>query len=144
MISWKAPNKIRFRKDEVIWILENYLMMKEGEYPPDPNDTGYIGEDKTGVPEHAHYEMACMIVAEVEARLTLCGYDGKLLYYHHAAGLDIVDLASLAKLDYDVVNRKVNCALYYITGWTRRQESYENFARNRRERYMAKVGHSQS
>lgn len=116
MDCWFSPGEIRYTREQVLFILENTEILKEGLWPPEPKETGYTDEGKHPVACHAPYEVACMIIGEVEARLKSCGEAGEAL----------ADEAKYIEL-IDCLSRPARRALNYVSGFRRRRQSYSRW-----------------
>lgn len=114
-LPWWAPPDIRFTREQVLFILGNRELLREGIWPRDPNnDSGYVDESqRAGVSEHAPFENPAIMIAEVEARLVSCGDAGEALQ-DEARYFD----------DWHYLSRPARRALNYCAGWRRRCETY--------------------
>ena len=116
MDYWYSPVSIRYTREQVLFILENKEILKEGLWPPEPRETGYTDEGNHPVSCHAPFETACMIIAEVEARLKSCGDAGEALE-DEALCIELVDYLS----------RPARRALNYVSGFRRRRQTYSRW-----------------
>jgi len=136
--QWYRASEIKFTRRQVIWILENLNIFREGIYPANPGSGGYTDAPYTGSRKrssrHAPFERACDIAAEVEVRLKRTGLDGFLLEAIHSWGKDETDMAGIMGMNLEVVFRRTDNALRYIAGWRRMPYSYRDFVSHKKVR----------
>jgi len=133
--EWYRANEIKFTRQQVIWIIENLHLLREGIYPPDPRDSGYTEAPHTRkgrASRSAPFERACDIAAEIEVRLRQTGLDGFLLEAVHCWGKDEAELAAVLGMRLETVFKRANNALRYIAGWRRKAYGYKEFVGHRR------------
>ena len=109
-----SPGQIRFKRDEMIWLI-SWLpyMQEEGKWPPEYKETGYTGE-KSNRNSIASFEIPSEYIAEVTYRLKTTG----------EAGGALVDEIQGGITDYEGLSRPAKRALNYISGWRRRNQTY--------------------
>lgn len=71
---WWPPNEIFYKKEQVVWLLENLLLLREGFYPPDSRSCE-VSVRRGATP----FLMAALIAAELDYRINMCGDDGQML-----------------------------------------------------------------
>jgi hypothetical protein len=135
---WYRASEIKFTQRQVIWILENLTLFREGMYPSNPGsggytDTPYTRGRKAGA-RHAPFEHACDIAAEVEVRLKRTGLDGFLLEAIHCWGKDETEMAGVMGMNLTAVFKRTDNALRYIAGWRRKPYSYKEFVGHKKVR----------
>ena len=120
MDAWFPPSEIRYTREQVLFILCHREIMGEGIWPPEPKeDSGYVDEPGShAVSCHAPFETACMVIAEVRARLASCGDAGEALE-DEALCIELVDYLS----------RPARRALNYVSGFKRRRQSFVDWCR---------------
>lgn len=116
---WFHYGEIRWCVYQVIWIIENSEILRAGNWPPNPEGSGYIDPQiKTGYASEGYYVKPVSILAEVEARLKRAGVNGKLLRAELLAGLEL--------------SQESKSALHYCKGWRRKRMSYQRWLWDRR------------
>ena len=106
-------------------MLENYEIIREGCWPPEGRDSGYIGEDRS-MCLVAPFEAVVQVAAELSVRLEATGVDGKLLLKEVESGVTHIE-----SLEYE--SRR---ALRYICGSRRKTERYKTWVRKRKYRWQ--------
>lgn len=117
--QWFHYGEIRWCIWQVLWIIEHSVTLLAGNWPPNPEGSGYVDPGiKTGYASEGYYVKPVGILAEVEYRLKRCGVDGKLLRAEVLAGLEL--------------SQESKSALHYCKGWRRKRMSYQRWLRHRR------------
>jgi hypothetical protein len=112
--AWHSYAEISFTREQVFgFLLPHRREMKDGRWPPRPG-AGYEEAGGSARREHAPFEAAVSVIAEVEARLEGTGEAGEALLGEVDAGIEDISLLS----------RPARRALDYIAGWKRRRISY--------------------
>lgn len=134
---WFSPSSIRFTWEQVIWLLGFLSMLKRGDYPPEPVESGYFDTPigKKTVPHRAHFETPVLIAVEIEERLALTGQDGEMVRAFYCKGLREDEIARLVNCDELDVWRRINRALRYIKGSRRKRRSYQEFCQHKGRKY---------
>jgi hypothetical protein len=135
--QWWAPAEIRYTTDQVKWLVSILPSLREGHWPPNPRETGYV--DRSIISKqwqrHAPFEMACMIAGELDARLKACGKDGLLVRAVYCWG---EDYQSLGMRDEELSWRCGRC-LAYISGVKRKTTQYLQWAKQRNYRQRRNI-----
>jgi len=101
------------------WIVANYETMRDGTWPDvKPEEIPSHG----GGFHHSPHEMPCMYAAEVWKRIQECNIDGELCWAYYQG--------RVVTLTPDVC-RRINRALAYSAGWTRKRVSYKEWCGHR-------------
>ena len=146
--KWYSYAAIRFTKSQIIFVLENIYTMREGIWPSNPKDSGYIDTTVVNRPQYtkgAGFERACEIGAEVWVRLQACraggakfnngnyrsGVDGELLEFQSTWGRSDEDLSREYGMSEVDVRARIATALRYCSGKDRRPYSYAEYKRRR-------------
>lgn len=117
--DWFHYGEIRWCVWQVIWVIENSGTLLAGNWPPNPDGSGYIDPKiKTGYGSEAYYTKPAGILAEVEYRLRRTGIEGKLLRAEIKAGETM-----------DSMEPEARSALMYIKGWRRKRIGYKRWLR---------------
>ncbi|OBW61083.1 MAG: hypothetical protein A9183_02975 [Dehalococcoides mccartyi] len=113
--AYFKPAQIRYRVEDVMWVIATVLPMEEGYWPPEPETGGYAGKMRT-VSCVAPFEASCQVRAEVSERLRMTKDDGEtLLWEIQRGGVEY----------YPVLCPAARKALLYISsGWRRRRQTY--------------------
>lgn len=127
--EWFSPGEIRFNREQVIFLLENSRLLESGYYPPNPAETGY-NELKVlvrrGKPR-AYFEVPVGLIGEVKARLSRAGIDGEMIWDKYRYDLTEDQLSAYYVLSYEEVIAGLNSAMWFIVGWRREKQSYEDW-----------------
>ena len=76
--QWYSPHSVTaYTKAQVKWLVPLLPMLRNGEYPPKPSDSGFF--DQAGYSQHhskpwGKFELPAGIAAELDKRITKCGY----------------------------------------------------------------------
>jgi len=137
MTEWYSPGKIRFQRDEMIWMTENLPLLEEGIWPREPSESGYTetANVQKSRSHKAPFETAAQYFAEVTARMFPKDENGKIIQPAlHAACNVLVWEVQHGLNDYELLSPTAKTALNYISGWDRRKMSYSKWKRQRRYR----------
>lgn len=124
--SWYSPREIKFSREQVLWLIRNLPALKEGYWPPEASSYIDIPIGKRTASRKAPFETPTEYAAEIEARLERAGIDGLILEAIECWDKSEQSLASYLRLPVDVISRRADTALGYISGW-RRKVSYWHF-----------------
>jgi hypothetical protein len=119
--TWYSPAEFRYRRKQVCWALDHYIMMEHGRWPAQA--TGYTEAPRTqaSLSQKAPFVTALEVIAEIERRLDKCGRDGLMVRLYYQAGVKIEDIAKLAGLCvYDVEYHMERAVAYTSSGMTPR------------------------
>jgi len=98
--------------------------LREGNYPPDPNETSGYTEapiTKRRIWARAYFETACEIGPEIDVRLAQVGLDTYLVEDRYVKGFCEEEIACRLGLAADEVYHRIKSAISYIgSGWDRR------------------------
>ncbi len=132
--AWYSPGQIKFRREHMKFLIKSLPMLQEGKYPPNPIGTGYYNFkiSRKGGRQLAYFESPTILAAEVEQRLALCGRDGIILEAILCWGKKPEYLMSAFELNERQLERRIDEALRYISGWERREKSYKEFRTHRK------------
>ncbi len=130
--EWYKPSEIRFRKNEVLWLIRNLSIISAGTWPPEHKETGYTGNKGKAHSHSAHFEIPETIAGEIEARLSRCGLDGLALEFvtRLADGDDVYVIQRIANYQrrpFLQVKDGIKLALRYCRGYHRKHVSYSRF-----------------
>ncbi len=130
--NWFSYGEFKFSREQIVWALEHLQMLREGQWPPEHKETGYIGgKDKT-INRRATFENPAIIASEIDSRLVCCGLDGLLLELAYASGEDDriqieQHIAFALGENINEIDRRVNRALKFLTGKRRKRRSYDQW-----------------
>lgn len=125
IVEWYSPAEIFFSREQCLWLVSVAL----NGWPPDPHESGYVGEDKTPS-HHAPYEAVCCIAAELEKRLETTGEAGEALIDESQSFYEHYDRV----IDYPLLSRPAKRALNYISGNRRRKQTYAEWKAHQKQR----------
>ena len=117
-----AEIESQFCKHHVLFLLVHLDVLEDGEYPPDPAPTGYIGGNKPIFRAGARFQRPADLFSEITARLERTGMDGDTLIHEvQTFNANLLQLSQAARN-----------ALNYCCGNNRKNSSYPRWLRNRR------------
>ena len=127
--DWYSYGEIIFKEEEIIFIFENYEILKKGQYPPDPKqaNSGYI--DFKGITKSrkkrgrkrrwANFEKPIDLVAEIDERMKLIGPDSSILRDIYIIGMKDYEAAQVRGIDEATLARRKRRAMNKMCGWRR-------------------------
>ncbi len=124
-----SPGQIRWTAEQVKWILKWSEVFKNGRYPPDFRETGYIGGKGKIRGFHAPYETPTQIWGELSLRISKTNPDGYFLEIVYSGQDQVEEMERIAKafnMDINEVLARCERALRYVTGWCRRWQKCSN------------------
>ncbi len=136
------PKEIKYTAREIVWLMRNVLF--QDTWPSDHRiETGYTGGKGRKVGHHANFEVVQMIIAELSARLRLCGMAG--LYLEYVTLIDFEDqnyvlarLAGYSGTTAEEVLSLTKMAMRFCCGRRRKQGSFNRFCIYTRSRDSAR------
>lgn len=143
-LIWVNPSAVHYDREQVEWLLPHLRDLREGYYPPEPRDSGYV-EIQHRITEHAPYEMACGIAGDIDIRLARTGLDRYLVEEKYCNGLSEQEITEKLYMDEAEVYRRIASAVSYIASgilprWIdthkRRGLTYREWVNNRRRQWM--------
>jgi len=120
--EWYSPREIWLSIDQVIWLLPHIALLRDGYWPPDHKETGYVGGGRAkGGKKRAYFETPVQVATEIDRRLEMVGLDGLLLEMVFMAGTPNVaqleqHIANCLREDVGSIARRVDSALRYVSG----------------------------
>jgi hypothetical protein len=111
--EWYKPAYIHYDYYQCIWLLLYAGMMKEGKYPPEGRESGYVGGSKA-VSQAAPYERVCQIIAEVGTRLAQCGTDREYAEHFYTDNWSLEQIANHYSKDVRFVSGKIISVMKYV------------------------------
>ena len=133
--NWYSPAAIKFRRPQVIFVLQSLPTICLGIWPPNPRGSGYVDAPMgkgTKYIRGAGFETIRIVIAEITARVEMAGFDGILLEAVYTWGKSHEALAKAHNLEVGDITVRVNRALKYCSGWSRKRRSYEEYRDHRR------------
>lgn len=112
-LIWVAPGAVYFNLEQIEWLLPQLVSLREGNYPPEPRDSGYVGIQRR-ITERAPFELVCQIAAEIDIRLARTGLDHYLLEDKYCKGLSELEIAKNLYMDEFEVYKRIRSAVSYI------------------------------
>ncbi len=76
---------------------------------------------------HAKYEFSCMIAGEVDARIEMIGYKGKILYDYYTEHCEIVEICQLWSMPEWIIRKDLRRMIDFIKGFTRSRVDYQTW-----------------
>ena len=124
-----TPGQFIFLKEQVKWYMENFELMRTGNWPLDPNNVR-----SENLSPHAYFELITGIWMEFSTRLETTGRDGKIAISHYAYQMEDGDIAELTGCEYGKVKSKYGRAVAYMASRKRRERSYDDFCNHPRHK----------
>ena len=138
MDEWFSYREIRFMRKQVLWILSNATIFKEGYWPVESVNSAYIDlpaiRKKGG--KEGYFIKPVEILAEVLTRMEQCGVDGLILLAVECWGETDTALSRYLNIPIWSVKKRYKKALRYVASgpdrrWhttkRRKGETYEQF-----------------
>ncbi len=130
--DWFSYGEIRYTLDQVLFLLAHKELLESGHWPPQHNDSGYIGSSKgRAYKAEGYFVKPVIIIAELNVRLEAAGDDGELVVERYTGGYDEMDIAEWRGLDYWEVVKKIDTALSYCQGGNRKRTKYQAYKARR-------------
>jgi len=146
-LIWVALGAVHYDLEQVEWLLPQLKDLREGNYPSEPRETGYVGIQQR-ITERAPFEVVCQIAAEIDIRLARTGLDHYLVEDKYCKGLSESEIAQNLYMDEFEVYKRIRSVVTYIASgsiprWIttekRKGISYREWVRSRtRYRFKAK------
>ena len=114
--EWYSPNRISFKREEVLWLLSNLETIRHGSWPNEHRETGYAGGKSKSHSHSAYYEKPIQVASELLQRIEKCWPDSSLLMLQVSYGDIEQVIANGEGQSIDKVQRRINTALNYICG----------------------------
>ena len=143
-LVWVAPNSIHYSLEHIEWLLPQLISLREGRYPPEPRDSGYVGIQRR-ITERAPYELICQIAAEIDIRLARTWPDCDLVEMKYCHGYTEAEIASRLYRDEFEIYKRIRSAITYIASgpvprWIttekRKGITYQEWVNNRRRQWL--------
>ena len=129
----------------MLFLLEHKVLLESGRWPPEHIETGYTGSSKgKAYKSEGYFVKPVIIIAELNARLTVCGLDGELVVDRYANGDSEDLLAKRYKLDYWEVVKRIGTALAYCRGSRRKRSKYLDYKANHSSYLKKREPHRQA
>ena len=130
-LIWAAPSDLYYSRDQVDFLLNHLNMLRDGEYPPEPVSSGYIGGKGKRLRPWARFTIPAEIAAEIDIRLSKCGLDRYLVEDRYCKGLDERAISQKTGLDEEEVSRRINSVIVYLTYKNHLEFTYREFKRRK-------------
>jgi len=136
--EWYSPHAVvKFTKAMVKWLIPYLPMLRNGEYPRNPKETGYIDASggKPVFKPGAKFETPASIAAELDIRIQRAGADGLILEFLYAFEPEdelfvIEHIAQCLNLESREIAQRIRNALYYVAGNDRKSVSYSQYVKD--------------
>ena len=124
MKEWYSPGAIRFRRNEIIWLLSHYQELAEGSWPKEPKNTGYTDTPLRArrYRREAYFCTPAEFKAELDVRMALIGEDSSILRDIYIIGMTHEKAAEMRRISESTLYRRLNRAMKQMVGWKRRRE----------------------
>jgi len=136
--EWYSQYSVEsFSKAQVKWLIPLLPMIRDGDYPPNPKETGYVdqGIKSRVIKPGARFELPAGIAAELDIRIQRAGVDGLMLEFLYAFDpadeLFIIEhIAQCLNLERNEVCQRIRNALYFVSGADRKVGSYSQYVKD--------------
>lgn len=134
--DWYSYSGFKFSREQMKWALANIDTLRNGQWPPEHKESGYVGKShKKQVSHEGNFVKAACIAAEIDLRLTKAGLDGlllELLYINEPSDemFVIQHIAYALREDTEEVRKRIKNALTYVSGKERHKRSYSQWLRH--------------
>jgi len=122
--GWWTPWEIRFFREQVIWLIEWLTVLGAGQWPAIPLNESWARHKRPM--GRAYFETPAQVFAEITDRLDQCGQDGEIVKDTYLWKKSDREICIAYKMDVFQIDRHVNSALAYISGWKRKWTREDN------------------
>ena len=112
---WFSPGSIQWTQSQVLWILEHYDELRNGNWPVQAGSYVDPAIAKPSPSRHGPYEAAVIASSEISRRLEDCGHDGVMVLLHYAYGQTVDAIARYFRLDERAVSYRMEMVLRHIS-----------------------------
>lgn len=125
-------NLWRFQRDDIMLILDYFSDFRQG-YVVQKAENFETLCKKSNIATRAPFEEACLLAAEIHARVCVCGLDGMLV--EECYGMNAKPARTLEEISHDRhiiitdVWRRINRVMWFCVGRRRRHISYQEWCR---------------
>jgi len=138
-IGWKnclgkefyTYGEIRFCPFQCIWIIEHAATLSNGEWPEHPTDEI---DAKHQLNSEGKFTLACETIAEIRERLKKVDNRRRELLIQ-----ETISGRQFSRNAVDRMSDEARSVLLYISGWSRKGDTYYDWNRKREYRYRRKV-----
>lgn len=140
--AWYSPSQINYSVEQLrSFLLPNLQTLRDGEYPPDPRDTGYERTSHRMDRSSASFCTPCELAAEIEVRLAQIGNDGSIILLLYVYGHTLSEVAMKHKrTEYEIL-RDSGKMLRYISGYKRKLMTYDAWLTMRAQHRVYEQNH---
>lgn len=118
--DWYSPGEIRFTRAQVLWLIRNLPILREGYWPAEASNYIDIPIGKRPRRSHAYFETPIEYAVEIQIRLEKCGIDGLILEAIEGWGKSEASIASYLRMAEWTIGRRRRKALAFVAGWKRK------------------------
>ncbi|TET43040.1 MAG: hypothetical protein E3J60_01220 [Dehalococcoidia bacterium] len=139
--DWYSPGAVeaRYSKPQIKWLMPHLSLLRSGVYPRSTRETGYTDPaiSKAPIKAAASFEVSARIAAELDIRIQAAGVDGLMMEFLYAFEPDdeifvTEHIAQCLNLGRQDVFHRIQNALGYVSGNSRKITSYKQYTRNLR------------
>lgn len=120
--DWYSFAEVRWCAQQVFWLLKYAYILRQGLWPI-PDERAEVGLKSGGMSTEARFTKAILVIAELDKRLIRTGWRGQLL---------AEQAVNREKMMY--LNDDAKDALYYVSGWRRKETPFRTWRGMRRYR----------
>ncbi len=133
--SWFQASEIEsaFCFQQIFWIILHAGGLEKGEYPPDPEPTGYSGGNSSHFSATAKFQKPADIFSEFSRRLSRTGDKGRVLLH---------EVTALGAESVNQLSQPAREALYYCAGEKAKPRNFNQWLADRdysRRQKLARV-----
>ncbi len=126
--QWFSYSEFKFSREQIVWALEHLQMLRQGQWPPEHRETGYVGGKGKKRNTRATFENPASVASEIDWRLCQCNSDGLFLEMVYSQPDDKVfvmqHIAVAMGVSINEVETNIHKALHYCCGSRRRNRTY--------------------
>lgn len=131
--EWYHYGEVRWCIHQVVWLLQHKEILQSGKWPQDPYSSSDSNLSQHSVKTEASFVKPELVIAELEARLKRVGPQAELLITQIEDGRTLTNLSPGAR-----------AILIYVSGFRRKDMSYNQWQRQKRYRDKTRQKRSQS
>ena len=115
MIVWVSPSGLVWKHEHVVWLLEHYDELRNGNWPVEEGSYVDPAAAKPTPSGQAAFIVSVEAAAELSRRLEDCGHDGVMVLLHYAYSQTVDAIGSYFRIPEDVVRYRMQMVLRRIS-----------------------------
>lgn len=109
-----SPGSVRFDLEDIEFLLPYLEQMREG-LGPVPPESGYVGENRSGIKAYGKHEAWCQVAAEIDRRLARTGLDRFIIEHFYIKQTPVETIAIMIFQTTREIERRIKSSISYIS-----------------------------